>query len=185
MEVSSLVDCDDIDRWRALWSRCLEEATTILCFSRSSAELLRRAYPNLSPDKFVVRPHVVDYLPKQKLRLDLDIPLNIGVVGMIAEAKGAGIVREMARLIKERKLPVKITVIGTIEKVRESSVVHIMGPNNQEELPGLIEKSGVNIFLLPSVWPETFCYVAEELMEMGLPLAVFKLGAQAERVANY
>jgi glycosyltransferase involved in cell wall biosynthesis len=184
-EVRSLVGCDDIDRWRTLWGRCLEEATTILCFSGASMELIRRAYPNLSADKFVVRPHAVDYLPKPKLRLSLDAPLNIGVVGMIPEAKGAGIVREMARLIKERQLAVKITVIGRIDQVRESPIVHITGRYERHELPQLIQKSGANVFLLPSVWPETFSYVAGELMHMGLPLAVFRLGAQAERVASY
>jgi hypothetical protein len=29
--------------------------------------------------------------------------------------------------------------------------------------------------LLPSIWPETFSYVAEELMQLGVPLAVFDL----------
>jgi len=39
--------------------------------------------------------------------------------------------------------------------------------------------------LLPSIWPETFSYVAEELMQLGVPLAVFNMGAPAERVAQY
>jgi glycosyltransferase involved in cell wall biosynthesis len=52
-------------------------------------------------------------------------------------------------------------------------------------LADLVEGCGANVFLLPSVWPETFSYVAEELMQMGVPLAVFDLGAPAERVARY
>jgi len=39
--------------------------------------------------------------------------------------------------------------------------------------------------LIPSICPETFCYTAEEIMLMEMPLAVFDLGAPAERVRNY
>jgi glycosyltransferase involved in cell wall biosynthesis len=35
------------------------------------------------------------------------------------------------------------------------------------------------------VWPETFSYVTEEAMDMGLPIACFDLGAPAERVRGY
>ena len=61
----------------------------------------------------------------------------------------------------------------------------MLGPYRREQLPGLVETCGANVFLLPSVWPETFSYVAEELMQLGVPLAVFDMGAPAERVVRY
>jgi glycosyltransferase involved in cell wall biosynthesis len=184
-EVRSLVGCDDIDRWRAAWGQCLAEATTILCFSESSRQLIGRAYPDLSPDKFAVRPHAVDDLPDRTSRRDLPGPLHIGVVGEVTRAKGAAIVREMARLIRTQHLPARITVIGQLDKGRESPVLRILGPYQREALPDLVDACGANVFLLPSVWPETFSYVAEELMRLGVPLAVFNMGAPAERVAYY
>lgn len=99
--------------------------------------------------------------------------------------KGAGIVVEMARLILDRQLPVKITVIGSIEGLVESDAVSITGPYVRQNLPGIIEKVRANVFFVPSIWPETFSYVTAELMEMGVPVAVFNLGAQGERVATY
>jgi glycosyltransferase involved in cell wall biosynthesis len=39
--------------------------------------------------------------------------------------------------------------------------------------------------MLPSIWPETFSFVAEELMSMQVPLCCFDLGAPAERVREY
>lgn len=39
--------------------------------------------------------------------------------------------------------------------------------------------------LFPSIWPETFSYVAQELVELDLPVACFDLGAPAERLRNY
>jgi glycosyltransferase involved in cell wall biosynthesis len=52
-------------------------------------------------------------------------------------------------------------------------------------LTGLIEKSGANVFLFPSIWPETFSYVVQELMSMSLPVASFNFGAPAERLETY
>jgi glycosyltransferase involved in cell wall biosynthesis len=184
-EVRSLVGCDDIDRWRAAWGRCLQQATTILCFSESSRQLLVRAYPAVSRDAYVVEPHAVDDLPRRIARTNRHAPLHIGVVGEITQPKGAGIVREMARLIRARSLPVRITVIGQLEATPESEILRVLGPYRREQLPDLVEGSGANVFLLPSIWPETFSYVAEELMQLGVPLAVFDLGAPAERIAGY
>jgi glycosyltransferase involved in cell wall biosynthesis len=184
-EVRSLVGCDDIDRWRATWERCLQQANTILCFSESSRALLVRAYPTVRRDAYVVQPHAVDDLPRRVARSNLYAPLHIGVVGEITQPKGAGIVREMARLIRARSLPIRITVIGQLEGTPESEIVRVLGPYRREQLPDLAETCGANVFLLPSIWPETFSYVAEELMQLGVPLAVFDLGAPAERLAHY
>ena len=49
----------------------------------------------------------------------------------------------------------------------------------------LVGRSGANVFLFPSIWPETFSYVAEELMQLHVPLMCFNLGAPAERVGRY
>jgi len=184
-EVRAITGCDDIDRWRAAWGDCLRAATSILCFCGSSRDLVARAYPDLAQDKFVVQPHVVDYLEHHALPSNLHRPLHIGVVGEITKHKGAAIVSEMARLIRRQHLPAEITVIGRLEGGHESGALRILGPYQRSELPHLIEQCGANVFLLPSIWPETFSYVAEELMRLGVPLAVFNLGAPAERVAEY
>lgn len=183
--LSFWVDVKTIDQWRELWSGCLEEATQILCFSRSSIELLRRAYPALEAGKIKHQPHTLEDFPRKKIQSHIGSRLNIGIVGEITMPKGAGIVVEMARLILDRQLPVKITVIGSIEGLVESDAVSITGPYVRQNLPGIIEKVRANVFFVPSIWPETFSYVTAELMEMGVPVAVFNLGAQGERVATY
>ncbi|MGB9859780.1 MAG: glycosyltransferase, partial [Moorellaceae bacterium] len=184
-EFAFLTDCRDIDLWRRAWGACLRYADRILCFSRSSVDLLRLAYPDLDEEKFEVRPHTVDYLPRRCVTLDYGSPLNIGIVGRITEHKGARIVREMVSIIEERKLPVRVTVLGEMDGAPASPVLRTTGSYRREELPDLIECSGTNLFFLPSICPETFSFVAEELMQLGVPLAVFNLGAPAERVRTY
>jgi FkbM family methyltransferase len=184
-EFSFFVPHKDIRSWRETWGDCLAEAASILCFSESSFQLLRRAYPDIDANEYAVRPHVVDYLPARKPRIPYEAPLNIGVVGFINIYKGAGIVRELADCIAQRGLSAKITIIGTMDRRPVHDFVAVTGPYHPVDLPDLIEKSGVNVFLLPSIVPETFSYVAEELMTLDVPLAVFDLGAPAERVAKY
>jgi glycosyltransferase involved in cell wall biosynthesis len=184
-EFSLLAEDKDIRRWRTAWRLCLEEAAKILCFSEASARLLQRAYSTLDREKIVVIPHLLDRAPAKKPRLDLKGDLNIGVVGNIAAHKGADVVTELAALIQRRKLAARITVLGTINSRLPEDVATVTGSYDVEELPDLIEKHHVNIFLFPSIWPETFSYVCEELMALEVPLAVFNIGAPPERVAQY
>ena len=184
VEFLSLVNYRDIDTWRSIWGELLTAADRILCFSQSSVGLLQRAYPKLDLAKVTIQPHSVE--PLRKVRIKLGAPLHIGVVGHIySEAKGAHIMREMVKIIEEQQLPVRVTVIGTMETPLLSSVLRVTGQYKREDLPDIIESSGANIFFLPSVWPETFSYVTGELMQMEVPLAVFDLGAQAEFVRRY
>jgi glycosyltransferase involved in cell wall biosynthesis len=130
----------------------------------------------------MVCPHQVKI--SRKPRINFNAELRIGVVGAINYAKGAHIVEEMARLLRDRGLATKIYVIGTFTGNTSEEII-VTGPYRREELPDIIEELGVNVFLVPSIVPETFSYVTEELIQMEVPLAVFDLGAPAERVSRY
>jgi len=58
----------------------------------------------------------------------------------------------------------------------------VTGPYDREDLPELVERHGINLFLFPSTWPETFSYVVSEMKSLGLPIVAFDLGAPAERL---
>jgi glycosyltransferase involved in cell wall biosynthesis len=186
----ALLPPTDIPQWRAAWSALLHAAERIVAFSAASIAILRRAYPDLDPSRIALRPHTVDYLPVAApapvlSAVDQARPLVIGVVGNISRHKGSDIVWEMAALIHARQLPVRIAVIGAIENAVHSAVVRVLGPYRAEQLPQLLAEAGVDVCLLPSVCPETYSYVTAELMQLQMPLAVFDLGAPAERVAGY
>ena len=52
-------------------------------------------------------------------------------------------------------------------------------------LPSLLIEHDIDILFIPSICPETFSYTAEEAMQMNMPVAVFDIGAPAERVRKY
>jgi glycosyltransferase involved in cell wall biosynthesis len=184
-EFSSLYRSRDIVQWRAAWGAVIRVADEIRTFSDSSLKLLQKAYPALDSSRVIVAPHTVTYLTHGNINPSYTASLRIGVVGQIGYHKGAKIVRDLACEIKARGLNIQIVVIGTIEAQCEPSVVSETGPYRHDKLPELIENAGVNIMLFPSIWPETFSYVVQEQVELGLPVACFDLGAPAERLRSY
>lgn len=184
-DFSSLFRSRDMVQWRTSWGEVIALADEVRTFSRNSRSLLQRAYPALDSTRIVVMPHTINRIQQCKIKPATTAVLKIGVVGQIGYHKGARVVRDLAREIRARGLPVKIVVIGTIEASCEPAVVSETGPYKHDRLAELIERAGVNIMLFPSIWPETFSYVVQELIEMRLPVACFDVGAPAERLRDY
>ena len=65
----------------------------------------------------------------------------------------------------------------------DNVIVH--GEYELSELPGLLERYGVNIGFISSIWPETFSYVTQELMMLDLPLVCFDIGAPRDRIGKW
>lgn len=182
---TTLFTARDIVAWRSLWGGVLVLSDEIITFSNSSAQLLRKAYPQIESTKICVIPHKVEYLNKPVPEITQTNQLQIGVVGQIGFHKGAMFVKALSQEIKQRNANIKIVVIGALESICDADIVSQTGPYRHDDMSGLIEKSGANIFLFPSIWPETFSYVVQELMDMNLPVASFNFGAPAERLISY
>ena len=59
------------------------------------------------------------------------------------------------------------------------------GPYQRDNLVALIEAQHINMILFPSICPETFSYVVDEMMLLRMPVVAFDLGAPAERLRDY
>lgn len=182
---SSLFQSRNILQWRSLWGNVIGLADEVRTFSNYTLKLLQKAYPSLDLSRVVVMPHKVEHVKTGPIRPSYTATLRIGVVGQIGFHKGAKVIRELAQEIKNRKIDIQIVIIGTIETQCEKSVIRATGRYKHDQLPSLIERSGANIMLFPSICPETFSYVVQELIELDLPVACFDLGAPAERLLNY
>jgi hypothetical protein len=175
----------EMGAWRALWGRCMRASDEVRCFSNSTRQLLLRAYPDLDPGRISVIPHRVDYLPSRLPRLDHAAPLVIGIIGHISEQKGALVIGEMLARLERDHPDVRVVVIGTLDVALKSDRLRVTGSFRHEDLVELIETSGINMFFFPSICPETFSYVTEEMMLLGLPIVAFDLGAPGERLRGY
>lgn len=177
---------DDIVSWRQSWSQVVRLADKIIAFSESSAQLFRKAYGEIMQQKALeVIPHSVSYLETSPILIDDNPPFIIGIVGQIGFHKGAEVVRNLAAEIKQSGGEERICIIGTLESTADPSIVRETGPYRHGDLAGVIQKSKASLMLVPSIWPETFSYVTEELIQLGLPVACFDMGAPAERIRKY
>lgn len=182
---ATLFQLKSIEHWRTSWGKALGMADRIIAFSNSSLQLLSRAYPQLDLAHAEILPHKVAPLLSEPLLPSQVTALRIGVVGHIGYHKGAKIVQDLAREIARRDAKIQIVVFGTLDANCPERVVTVTGPYKPAQLPVLIRDHGVNTFLFPSICPETFSYVVQELMELHCPVACFDLGAPAERLRNY
>ncbi|MCB5197373.1 glycosyltransferase [Deefgea salmonis] len=175
----------DIYNWRANWGKLLNIADEILCFSESSKEILLKAYPE-QYEKVIVTPHDISgrhpviFVPRKN-----PSELRIGVLGGINEAKGANIILKLVNYFDESDIPAKLILIGEISIPIMSSSFEKTGRYNKNELEKIVLDKEIDVFLIPSIWPETYSYTTDEIMQMGYPLIVFNYGAPAERVCQY
>lgn len=174
----------NIGPWREAWGRCLEAADEVRCFSESTRVLLIRAYPSLTGDRTTVIPHRVDFSPRRP-QVRHAGPLVIGVMGYISAQKGAHIVVGLAERIETAHPDVRVVVLGNLDIPCRAARLTMTGPYRREDLPDLIDAHGINMFLFPSIWPETFSYVVAEMTALELPVVAFDLGAPAERLRSY
>ncbi len=180
-----LVAGANIGTWRAAWGALLAHAHEVRCFSEATRKLVLRAQPGLLPSRITVVPHRVEHVALRPIALhDSGWPV-IGILGHLTFSKGSEVVKALAEYIQVTGSAARIVVVGTIDSLVPLPVVTVTGPYLPGQLPDLLENHGVNIGLFPSIWPETFSYVAEEMMLMGLPLVTFDIGAPGERVARY
>ncbi len=180
----SLAGERSIDAWRKRWGALLAMASEIRCFSDASARVVLRAYPGVQA-KITVVPHEVTGMRPVRVRRSPSDELVVGVIGAIGFHKGSTVVGDLVRAMERDPQRSRVVVIGTLESDCSSARLVQTGSYRHEQLPALVERHGINVGLVPSVWPETFCFVAHEVAAMGLPLVTLDYGAQADLARNY
>ncbi|MCM8536351.1 MAG: glycoside hydrolase family 99-like domain-containing protein [Lentisphaeraceae bacterium] len=173
-----------IEQWRKSWGDLLPYFSEIKAFSESSKSILLKAYPGVDPSRVIVDGHDLSYLQYEPLRVDATKSLHICVVGGLNKAKGTTVLGDLAKHITKKHLKARMSHIGYSINTLPGSI-EVLGSYDVDELPEMITQCGANVFLVPSIVPETFCYVVSELIALDVPLVCFDLGAQAERVAKY
>ena len=177
-----------IEPWRDSAGKFFSEAQKVICFSRSSEGIVKKAYPLLK--NIVVNEHCVpdrDAFSWKVRTFDSSKILTIAVVGALRLAKGSLFLNSLLGSPEFRDLPVRIVLVGNTTHPPESAlercahfIVH--GEYNRANLGQILEQYDTSIVFIPSLWPETFCYTVSEVVLLGYPVACFNLGAQAERV---
>jgi glycosyltransferase involved in cell wall biosynthesis len=172
----------DIAAWRTHWFSFLQSCDEVIYFSHITKDLLLKAFPDLPTKNLIYRPHKIGMnFGPISVHWHND-KTKIGVVGNINYAKGAVIICGIQKIIDDNDLPFSITVIGSLRKHYNRAGIKVVGAYRQVDLPKILKEQKIDICLFPSIWPETFSYVVEELRALRMPIVAFDLGAPAERL---
>lgn len=177
--------CKDIDLWRSEWNDFLENCEEVIVFSNDSQNIIKGVYKNLN--NIVVRPHNVNYITPIKMKTKIKSSLNIGILGALTYHKGFNIVQQILEIIDEKKLDINITLIGEIDCEEELNYKKFKktGCYSIGEMDKLVNNNNIDVFLIPTVWPETYSFTTQEIIMMEMPVACLNIGAQAEKVKKY
>lgn len=111
--------------------------------------------------------------------------LRVCVVGAIGAVKGVDVLLACAVDAARRNLPLEFVVVGPTTAdaaLLATGRVFVTGPFRPEEATALIRAQGAQLALLPSVWPETWCFALTDVWRAGLDVVAFDLGAPAARI---
>ena len=174
----------DPDERRRGWADFLGGARRVYAPSRDLAARIENA---LDLSGIVLRPHE-ESLPEAPPRPAerRDGPLRVAVIGSIGVHKGFDIVHDAALDAQLRNLPIAYTLVGHSYATRAMEAVGVRETGRYgSDAAALSEIARLDpdLILLPSIWPETYCYTLSLALAAGVPPAVFDLGAQGERLA--
>ena len=183
----------DIVDWRRRFGAFVAKSDRIFAPSQWAGDTLLKYYPGarveVSPPRPVHAPAgtMLHLHPSTPFDLPDDGHRHIGVLGAVGPEKGARHVEALARRIRERGLPLRIVVVGYMDRAkREQSddrVLTVHGHYDESEVASLLDHYRVSLLLFPPIWPETFSYTLSEGWHAGRAALVPPVGALAERVA--
>lgn len=177
--------CKSQKEWVQNWRNFFEECTEIRVFSEDSYNRVVNTFGMKLPLTLV--PHQVNYMVPVHKNFTRSKTITIGLLGVLIHHKGSDLVEAMLREIEEKKLNVRVVLIGSVMGISMENYknFYATGEYHVSDLPKLVYEHDIDIFLIASIWPETFSYTTAEVMKMGLPIASFELGAPAERIKAY
>lgn len=168
-------------RWRQRYSAFLDDFSSIIFPSEYSRRIFEDIYINNKAKRLVV-PHFgseapISSNPESEIQSGT---IKILIIGIITQEKGLDKVKA---LIECGRSNFEFHILGPSLGIKAANVIQ-HGPYERKELPKLISEISPHFSVMLSIWSETFSYVVSESWSSGVPIGVFNIGAQAERVSR-
>jgi glycosyltransferase involved in cell wall biosynthesis len=173
--------------YRARAAELLRSAAAVVFLSR----FLRDAHVDLVPGLDPARLHVIEPgtppLVHARPRATPTVVPHVAWVGAVQVHKGAHVFEQVVRQLQAERVPLRWTALGggdagLLARFRALPGVAVRGYWRAGALPTTLRDLGVDLALLPSIWPETYGLTLDECWRAGVPVVAFDHGAMAERV---
>ena len=177
------LDLDFLNSFRATVADGLDTVDHWVFASQSAVDYLLRVY-DLPAERIEIIEHGTLVENRRAVRrVDegriFDEPLRVAYVGIGWTKKGLPVVNSLAERFDDRA--VEFHHFGELRMaVSESIITHGRYDNNV--LPELLERAGIQVLLLPGPFVETFGHVLTESLIAGRPVIGSRDGALGERI---
>jgi GT2 family glycosyltransferase/glycosyltransferase involved in cell wall biosynthesis len=174
----------DVSKLRQLSRARLAQARHVFCPSEDTRARMERQFQLTN---LVLRPHP-EWIGEPEWAVTPLAPgqiVRVACIGRLSGHKGLKVVRECAAHALEWGLPLHFVIIGSTAddaQFEGLSNLEITGPYEDHEADALIERHGIHVAFLPSLWPETYSYTLSIALRCGLTPVAFDLGAIADRI---
>ena len=173
----------NIKEYREKFQQLFDNVYKILVFSNSSKGYINKIF-KINKDIIDYVPHKVDWIRKIEKKSLKKGNLHVGIVGNITEIKGYSILIELLEKSLYNNYNIVFYCIGKLYKDVSYKNLFVTGVY-KDNLVEIVERYDIDIFIMPSICPETFSYVTEEIILMDKPIISFNLGAQGEKISKY
>jgi len=174
-----------ITEWRRAWSEVFKNVTTITGFSSESINRVVNIYPSANASVKQQSHDVIDYsyTLTRPSRVNSK-SLVIATVGNLNHAKGSQEVIGLGEAISKTRRSHVVEHFGQIGGYLPLGLpIRVHGKySGARDLIQQLSQVKPDIIFIPSIWPETFNLVSEELKNSGIPVLMFKMGAPFERL---
>lgn len=172
----------DVVRWRAAFGRLFRASAEVRTFSEDTRRRMCTVFPDIA---FTCVPHAPLAAFDRKPHLDCS-RMTVGIFGNISRLKGSEELLELADYVRDIGAETSFVVVGTLEVAPERIPysVRVLGHYRRQDLPRIVEREGINVAAFLSIWPETFSYVVQEIVQLGLPVVTYPIGAPVERIVQ-
>lgn len=173
-------------QWRLHFARLLRGARKVFVPDIDVSERMMRYVPEAA---YAVRPHEENFSAAPLLTRPApgqNEELRVAVIGALSTVKGSNVLAALAKDAAERELPLRFILIGYTNHAELNSGdfanVTVTGEYKEEDIEELLRHHEPHLVLIPSVWPETYCYTLSIALRYGIYPVVFDIGAHGRRV---
>lgn len=173
----------NLDEYRRHFHAFLLGAVKVIAPTHYAAGIINSLYNDV---EITVIPHEIQGNVSRTFKEDFarENTLTLAFLGTFCAQKGARYLLQLNSWLKQHNLPVRLVVIGEDAGDLQGDRQGILftGRYEQGDAPQLLARYQAAVVLIPSTFPETYCYTASEAILAGYPVLTMNLGAQALRV---
>jgi GT2 family glycosyltransferase/glycosyltransferase involved in cell wall biosynthesis len=177
---------ESIERWRQASADVLAAAAQVVVPSADVARRLAALVPGIALE---VEPHEQEAPGglRSHRAAGPEEPVRILVIGAINQIKGLDVLLRLMPYVRAEQPRCELALLGysSDDAALAAAGVQLLGRYFDEQLQERIAQVNPHLIFIPSIWPETYCYALSGALCSGHKVAVFDLGAQAERAREH